>query len=317
VVIAGTDLAETREVSFEGVPAVMVSITATRVVARVPAGAATGPITVRTRSATFVTDASFVVVPAAVEASAPDPAAPPAVATNMGYSHVNVETSRGTFGVHLIKERLSEVTVRTVTANATVCRAECPAKPLADYIAENGAYAGMNGTYLCPPDYAECSGKVNSYDYAVYNSNLKTWLNLPALIGQNGLVTFAGATPTFYRRAYVLGQARLAREIPVTAGISNYPLLMQDGAIVDSEREQSDAQKQRSTKGAIGVDGSHIYLALIANASIIDSAYVLQALGVRDALNLDGGGTSAMWIGGAYKVGPGRVLPNAVLLTKP
>jgi hypothetical protein len=37
---------------------------------------------------------------------------------------------------------------------------------------------------------------------------------------------------------------------------------------------------------------------------------------VRDALNLDGGGTSAMWLG-SYKVGPGRLLPNAVLLTKP
>jgi len=37
---------------------------------------------------------------------------------------------------------------------------------------------------------------------------------------------------------------------------------------------------------------------------------------VRDALNLDGGGTSAMYAGGAYKVGPGRLLPNAVLLIK-
>jgi len=44
---------------------------------------------------------------------------------------------------------------------------------------------------------------------------------------------------------------------------------------------------------------------------------VLQALGVKDALNLDGGGTAAMWIDGHYTVGPGRLLPNAVLLTKP
>jgi len=44
---------------------------------------------------------------------------------------------------------------------------------------------------------------------------------------------------------------------------------------------------------------------------------VLQALGARDALNLDGGGTSAMFIGGGYTVGPGRLLPNAIVLTKP
>jgi len=53
---------------------------------------------------------------------------------------------------------------------------------------------------------------------------------------------------------------------------------------------------------------------LVTNASVTDSAYALQALGVKDALNLDGGGTSALYISGSYKVGPGRLLPNAVVL---
>lgn len=34
-------------------------------------------------------------------------------------------------------------------------------------------------------------------------------------------------------------------------------------------------------------------------------------------MNLDGGGTSAMFTDGQYKVGPGRQLPNAVVLTRP
>jgi len=41
-------------------------------------------------------------------------------------------------------------------------------------------------------------------------------------------------------------------------------------------------------------DGSYIF----SDASIIDSEYVLQALGVRDGLNLEGRGTSATSIGG-------------------
>ena len=44
---------------------------------------------------------------------------------------------------------------------------------------------------------------------------------------------------------------------------------------------------------------------------------MLLAIGVRDALNLEGRGTAAMWINGQSTVGPGRLLPNAVLLTKP
>jgi hypothetical protein len=250
----------------------------------------------------------------------PDGSAPPqngAVYSPLGYSNLSVPTSRGTFNVHLIKERLADVTVRTLTANSSDCTNDCPAKPLAQYVAENGAYAGMNGTYLCPPDYPACAGKVNSYDYAIYNSNLRRWINRPALIGQNSLLTFNGSTTAVYRRSFVYGQNASLVNAPITAGITMFPLLLQGGAVVDSEFEQTAVQMTKGTKGSIGVDGTYVYLAIVSNATVTESAYVLQALGARDALNLDGGGTSAMYIGGAYRVGPGRLLPNAIVLTKP
>ena len=45
------------------------------------------------------------------------------------------------------------------------------------------------------------------------------------------------------------------------------------------------------------------------------SAKVLQAMGMDGALNLDQGGSTALWSGG-YKAGPGRNIPNAVLLVR-
>ncbi len=246
---------------------------------------------------------------------APTPFDARAIAT--GYSLLEVPTSRGTFRVHLIKERLSQVTVRTVSANTTPCSNDCPVKPLAQHVADNGAYAGMNGTYFCPPDYSACAGQVNSYyDYAFYNSALRKWINEPALIGQNGLVMFNGSTATFYRRSYVYAQGPASKG-PITAGTTNYPLLLQNGVVIDSEAEQSDVQKRPGTRGSIGVDATYVYLSLVTGANITDSAYVLQALGVTNALNLDGGGSAAMYFGGSYRVGPGRILPNAVLLIKP
>ena len=315
VVITGSGLGDARAVSFSGVSGVMVSITDTRIVVRVPSGAESGTVTVALPSGTFVATSRFTVSASAAEAPAtPRPAL---IETRAGYSFTNITVDRGTFGVHLIKERLAEVSVRTVTANTAVCRSDCPAKPLADYVAASHAYAGMNGTYLCPPDYAECAAKLNTFDYAVYNSDIADWINRPALITQNGLVTFAGHTPTFYRRSFVYGQDRTLSRAPITAGLTMYPLLLLDGEVLDSERDQNAVQMQRSTKGAIGSDGEFLYLTLVTNATVTDSAYVLQALGVRDALNLDGGGTSAMWFGGSYRVGPGRLLPNAIVLTKP
>jgi hypothetical protein len=245
------------------------------------------------------------------------PAQSGAVYSPIGYSNLSVPTARGTFNVHLIKERLSDVTVKTLTANTTDCTSDCPAKPLAQYVAENGAYAGMNGTYLCPPDYPACAGKVNSYDYAIYNSTVWRWINRPALVGQNSLLTFNGSATGVYRRSFVYGQNASLMNAPITAAITMFPLLLQNGAVIDSESEQTAVQKTKGTKGSIGVDGTYVYLAIMSNATVTDSAYVLQALGARDALNLDGGGTSAMYVGGAYTVGPGRLLPNAIVLTKP
>ncbi|MBI4090347.1 MAG: phosphodiester glycosidase family protein, partial [Candidatus Kerfeldbacteria bacterium] len=39
-----------------------------------------------------------------------------------------------------------------------------------------------------------------------------------------------------------------------------------------------------------------------------------QALKMDYAMNLDGGGSSALWYRGSYKVGPGRNVPNALVM---
>jgi len=41
----------------------------------------------------------------------------------------------------------------------------------------------------------------------------------------------------------------------------------------------------------------------------------LQKMGIQNALNLDSGGSTALWSGG-YKVGPGRNLPNVLLFVR-
>jgi len=245
----------------------------------------------------------------------PDGTAPPqgpAVYSPTGFSHLNVPTSAGTFNTYLIKERLYSVRVRTSTANTTDCFSSCPAKPLAQYVAENGAYAGIHGSYFCPPDYAPCASKVNTYDYAVYNSALGAWLNPRHLANPtNAVAVWNGSTPTFYRRvgSYPRG--------PVSAGISNFPLLLQNGVALDVSADIDANQRLRATRGVLAADATYIYLAIVAGASVPEAGLVLQALGARDAMNLDGGGSVALWIGGDYVVGPGRQLPNAILLLKP
>ena len=251
----------------------------------------------------------------AASASATITVASPAARPNavpVGYSFQTVDTPRGRFGVHVVKQPLADVTVKTVTGNASDCEANCPAQPLVEYLNQANAFTGMNGTYLCPPDYSWCAGKVNSYDYAVYSSSLGTWLNEWALVSPaNALVTITGKTLRFYRHVYSYDRT------PVDGAISNFPILLLGGSVVDTEAEQADYQKQKGTKGSLGTDGTYVYLSLVTSASVTESAYALQALGVIDAMNLDGGGTSAMFADREYRVGPGRLLPNAVVITRP
>ncbi len=229
-----------------------------------------------------------------------------------GYSYQTVQTERGSFGAHIIKLPLNEVKVKTVSASSGSCSNDCDTKSLADYVKRSGGFAGMNGSYFCPPDYGSCDGKINSSDFALYDSNEGKWEHKDALTWfDTGLMTFNGGSPSFYRKTSDYGGGG------VTAGISNYPSLVKDGDIVvDGDKLTSYQKDIKGTRGVIGVGGENLYLAIVNSATVIDAAYVIRSLGAKHALNLDGGGSSAMYINGKYIVGPGRSLPNAIVLTK-
>lgn len=65
----------------------------------------------------------------------------------------------------------------------------------------------------------------------------------------------------------------------------------------------------------MGAGGNMVYIGVVHNATVAESARALHAMGIQNALNLDDGGSTALWSGG-YKVGPGRDIPNAVLLVR-
>lgn len=240
-------------------------------------------------------------------ATLPPPPPPPSA----GYSYTTVNTEKSSHAVYLIKIPMSEVRVKTVAAASDDCSNNCPTKPLHEYVNENGGFAGMNGAYFCPPDYSSCGGKVNSFDYALYHSNRGKWINEDARSwNKTGLFTFNGSSVDFYKKSNEYDGDS------VTAGISNYPSLVKNGEVVVKDGDLTSFQKIKGTRGAIGMGGENLYLAVITGATVEEAAYVMRTLGVKHALNLDGGGSSAMYIDGRYVVGPGRSLPSAVVLTR-
>ena len=205
---------------------------------------------------------------------------------------------------------LGSISVVTDSANDDDCGNNCPAKPLAQYVAENGGRGGINGTYFCPPDYSSCSEKVNTYDFPIWNNRKKKWMRADTLFWNGrGMMIFRGGSAQFFPSAGAVGAPS-----DITGGIVNYPSLVSGGQIILDEGTLSDNLKvTKGTRSGIGFGNGKLFLVVARSANMRDLANIFMALGATDALNLDGGGSSAIYDGG-YKAGPGRALPNALIV---
>ncbi|MBI4157530.1 phosphodiester glycosidase family protein [Candidatus Woesebacteria bacterium] len=254
------------------------------------------PVTIKTPTPKPVTTIS----PAPVISNAPPGA---------GYSRQSVSSDAGVFTVSMIAADISSTRVIVDTASPGDCSNNCPVLSLGDYVVRNGAYAGINGSYFCPADYSSCSGKTNTFDTLLmnkdkvyFNSANNVYSNNPAVIFGGGYIRFVGAASEW------------GRDTGIDSMISNYPLLLAGGNITFG----GDDDPKKGSKGSrsfVANKGNNVYIGVVHSATVAESARVMKALGFENALNLDNGGSTALYSGG-YKVGPGRALPNVILFVK-
>jgi len=226
-----------------------------------------------------------------------------------GFSRQKVSIDLGSYLVDIISADLSSTKVIIDTASDGTCTNDCPVLSLGDYVSRSEAYAGVNGSYFCPASYPSCAGKTNSFDTLLMNKN-KTYFNSDNNVYSNvPVAAFGSGWARFMGRSSDWG-----RDTGVDGVIANQPLLVSGGNIAFG----GDGDPKKGSKGSrsfIGANGSIIYIGVVHNATVAEVAHVLKTLGLQDALNLDSGGSTALWNGG-YKVGPGRNIPNAILFVK-
>jgi len=254
-------------------------------------------------------------VPAAkTVVTAPKPVVETPSTTDGIYSKETVNTDRGNFVVHLLRVDLAQYDMRVDTASDDDCETDCPVKSLSSYVSRNAGFAGIHGTYFCPTSYPACSAETNSFYFKMYNARLDKKINW-----ENGLgdyLPFLSINRSGVARYY--GSWSDAKDTEMKTGISCRPHLVENGEIVLTEGDM-DSDKERYSKishGFIGVKGQVVYAGIVMSANLPDSAAVVKALGVENAFNIDGGGTSALYYNGSYKVGPGRDMPNAIVFVK-
>lgn len=111
------------------------------------------------------------------------------------------------------------------------------------------------------------------------------------------------------------------KEIPwqdVVTAVGAGPRLVKDGQVaVNPASEGFKDTKILNASGArsgiaIMADGS-VMLATVSGATIKEWAAVMQKLGAKQAMNLDGGASSGMYAGGKMLTSPGRLLSNTLV----
>jgi len=248
------------------------------------------------------TEKQKILVSFQIPANVPEKNTPP----GSGYSSQVVKSDVGDFLVGIISADLNSTRVIVDTTSDSDCKNDCPVMSLGDYVSRSGAFAGINGSYFCPADYPSCSDKKNSFDTLAMNKNKKyinsdnnVYSTVPAVI-------FSGNSARFVEQSLEWG-----RDTGVDAVLAMQPLLVSGGNIAFN----GDGEPKRGSKGSrsfVGATGSTAYIGVVFNATVAEAAHVIHTMGIQNALNLDDGGSTALWSGG-YKAGPGRNLPNVLL----
>jgi hypothetical protein len=231
----------------------------------------------------------------------------------VGYGRINVATEKGNFTASVLTVDLNSARMITDTGNDGDCSTNCTVLSLQDYVNRNAGFAGVNATYFCPATYADCASKTNSYDFPVWNTRLGKWINGGNLFWNSRAMFYTDGSGAHYKQnANSFGGS-------LTAGIVNFPGLVDNGQVQIDEAQSglSANQKAVGTKVGIGlIDQKKVVVVVASNVNMHQFAYVFKALGAKGALNLDTGGSTALTYNGKYLFGPGRALPNAIIFAR-
>ncbi len=198
--------------------------------------------------------------------------------------------------VHVARHRLQDVDVRVV-------RLRRP-QPLAAWCARNGVEEALVGGFYARP-HGTPLGELRTRGVERRHVPFDAPWG-----GVRACVHIAGGTVAIDRRDAL---PPTPRGDLLQAG----PLLVRDGAVVRGDDEgfsagarqfDSDITAGRYPRAALGISAQHV-LAVVcdgraddeAGLSMAELAGVLAALGARQALNLDGGGSSSLVCGGELR----------------
>ncbi len=239
------------------------------------------------------------------------------------YRVKRVKTVRGRYSIRMVTINLNNPAIKVVTdtGNTTSCKSHCTVKSLSSYYRANRGIAAINGTYFCPSDYASCAGKNGWYFWRVYNNRVGVMFNPSNGHTRNDplLVFDSFNKPYLFRHAidFVnVNNFETTYNTSLTGAIGGLELVYNHKVTLKKSKLDNKQKYTKGPRGAVGIKNNTLYMVTARGATVIDMAYIMRALGVDYAINIDGGGSTALMYKGRYKAGPGRRIPNALIVAR-
>ncbi len=175
---------------------------------------------------------------------------------------------------------------------------------------QNGAYAAINGTYFNA--YTKDAYKA-PYGYLVSKGDVK-FVN-----GGTNLTVFAYDTNQITRLIPGLGFGAAYDAGLVEGGLQAGPILLKDGRVALNPKAEGFRDpkilKGGATRSAIGITRNHELILLTVNGPTISQlTQIMKKVGAYQAMNLDGGASTGLYVNGKYVTKPGRQVSNALLV---
>lgn len=185
--------------------------------------------------------------------------------------------------------------------------------------------AGINGAYFIPRDYTGLADSTNTV--RIMNSDGFSYSRYYPDTGINGIFGFDSQNIPFLVQNSIYGNKALRDNynsgilLELQSGIANFPILLANWINLvpryDSLGLITAKMKLMSTKSFIcRTKQNDIKMGTITKISMLDVSAFISRFGCVDAINLDNGGSLAMYDKSKYIVGPGRNIMDAFVIVK-
>ncbi len=193
-------------------------------------------------------------------------------------------------------------------------------------LVENGrGVAGINGAYFIPRDYTGLADSTNTV--RIMNSDGFAYSRYFPDTGINGIFGFDKQWLPILVQNNIYGEKTLRDNynsgmlLEIQSGIANFPILLANRINLvpryDSVGLITAKMKLASTKSFIcRTMNNDIKMGTIGKISMMDVANLISKFWCVDAINLDNGGSLAMYNDNQYIIGPGRNIMDAFVIVR-